>query len=341
MRKCIDSLLAQTYRCVEIIIIDDGSTDNTRAVCEKLKSEEKDIKIQLVFQDNQGVSAARNAGLDWAQGKFIFFADADDELEKDAVENCIKLMDEHDLDLLVFGYYFDIPNSLGTEVESIPNTYQNIVFSGKEDLKAKLVDLYDASQMYNVWNKVFRKELIDSNNIKFPVGKAYNEDRDFVREYLPVSARIEVIPDCYYHYYRNDSSITGVYRSNLLEIRKEEYLLLKNFFASYGLNDKKTIEFISRQHVDRIMGCVDNLFYISNFEGSEKRKFIKQEIGRIINDDITRDAVKNAIPRSKKMKIMIIPYRKSSVNGVYLSALMIHAIKMKYPQLFHKLKQAR
>lgn len=341
IEQCICNLLEQSYENVELIIVNDGSTDETEDICKKL-AENANEKLTILTQDMQGVSVARNKGLDVSKGKYVFFADVDDSLELNTIERCVGVMEKDSPDLLVFGYFFDIPGEKGDGIDHISNTYEGCFFHNKSEICEKLVDLYDANMMYNVWNKVFRKGIIERNSIRFTVGKVYNEDRDFVRDYLLNTDSLEVIPDCYYHYFRDSRSTTGVYRENLFEIRKEEYFRLLDFFFSIGLADGKMTEYVSRQHIERVMGCVENLFVLlDEKESKENRDFIKSEIRKIVCDEITVKAVNESIPKSKKMKIMTVPYKAKSVNGVYLMTYFIHKIKEKYPQLFHKLKQAR
>ena len=342
IRRCIEKLLTQTHKNIEIIIIDDGSTDGTRKVCEDFIKEKKEERVKYYYQDNKGVSSARNKGIELANGRYISFVDVDDYLEDKAIEQCLLRMEDHKLDMLIFGYYFDIPSDGKSNVEHIPNSYKNILFENIDHFKESLVDLYDENLMYNIWNKMYRKEFINEHCIRFPVGKVYNEDRDFVRDCVRHVERVEVISNCFYHYNRDDSSTTGIYRKELFAIRKEEYERLYSFFTEIGLDDEKTKEYVSRQHLDRIMGCVENLFHISSgkLSGKEK-KYIKNSIRKIINDEITIDSVKNTVPKSNKMKVMMIPYKMRSVNGVYAMTSMIYLIHKNYPQLFHKLKQSR
>ncbi len=88
IEKCINSILNQTYRNIEVIIIDDGSTDNTYEICKNMQN--KDNRIQLIKQNNKGPSLARNVGIEYAQGKYIQFVDADDWLEPSIIAECVK-----------------------------------------------------------------------------------------------------------------------------------------------------------------------------------------------------------------------------------------------------------
>ncbi|WP_026662312.1 glycosyltransferase family 2 protein [Butyrivibrio proteoclasticus] len=340
IERCVDNLLEQTYKDLEIIIVDDGSDDSTWEKCRKLK-DENGLLIKILHQNKLGVSAARNKGIEEASGQFLFFVDVDDLLEKDAIKKCVSIMETENCELLVFGYFFDIKEN-DSEIEHIENSYNNTFFSDKDSFRQNLVDLYDANLMYNVWNKTFRKAIIEEYNIRFPLGKPYNEDRDFIRDYIRVVNRVKVISDCFYHYVRTDNSTTGKYREELFEIRKEEYKRLGEFFADIGLNDDKTKEFVARQHIDRVVGCVENLFHVSGQKlTAAEKNYIKKKIKEIINDESTQEALLRTNSRSKKMKVILVPYKMKNVEAVYLLMGMIYYIRSKNPKFFHKLKQSR
>lgn len=103
IHKCIDSILAQTYRNLEIILVDDGSPDNCGKICDEYAS--NDNRIIVIHQKNGGLSAARNAGLNKSTGNFIVFVDSDDYLEISAIEDCIHYIKTNNYDILIFNWY--------------------------------------------------------------------------------------------------------------------------------------------------------------------------------------------------------------------------------------------
>lgn len=342
VKNCINNLMNQTYKDMEILIVDDGSTDETLTLCEGAKQKYSLSNLHIVSQNNSGVSAARNKGIDKAKGKYLFFFDVDDFEEPELIQACIKQMENNKLDILITGYYFDIPYGQKNDIESIKNIYKDVLYEDKESLHRDFINLWDNSMMYNIWNKVFRKDIVDKYNVRFPEGKAFNEDRDFVREYLRYCERVQVIKKGYYHYIRRLSTATGVYRANLYEIRKEEYYRLKDYFEEFGIKSEAAEEYLARQHVERAIGCVENLFHMSDSTLTrENRKYIKKQIKSIIDDTLMDEALSKTKSKSKKMKILILPYKCKNVHGIYYTTKLIHIMSMRYPELFHKLKQAR
>lgn len=337
IRKCIESLIHQSYENIEILLIDDGSDFETAAICDSLGQEYG--KLTVYHCKNQGVSAARNYGIERARGKYIFFADADDYVEPKMLEVMVGIAERSNVQLVIAGYYFDTPYLKRNNqiYECIEQKVATIKIESKEQLKNELVYLWDSSLMYNVWNKLFDLEIVRDHNISFPVGKGFNEDRDFIREYLKHIETAFVTEECFYHYIReNDLGATGIYRSDMLAIRKEEFHCLKEFFDDFGIYSVKAREYVSREHFDRIVGTVENIFH-SNMSNRE----IKCKIQKIMDDDDTKYAMMYAKPKSKKMKVMYLMFRTHNVDIVYLIMKLIYLLRIKYPVLFYKLRQSR
>ena len=337
LKKCIDSMVHQTYQNLEIILIDDGSEDETAMLCDSL--ERKYDKVFVYHCKNNGVSMARNYGIEKANGKYILFVDADDYAESQMVEVMVRTAEQYQAELIIAGYYFDMPYiNKGKKVfKSIEQKVSYLRIETREELKQKMVYLWDSSLMYNVWNKLFDLDIIRKHHIYFPVGKTFNEDRDFVREYLYHIQNIFVMEDCFYHYIReNDMGATGIYRPDMLEIRKEEFHCLQNFFDSMEIRNSKSREYISREHFDRIVGTIENIFH-SNMSRNE----IKCEIRRVIKDDDTKYAMMYAQPRSRKMKVMCGVCKTQNVSIIFVFMKLVYLIKKRYPTLFYKLRQSR
>lgn len=331
LHKCIESILSQTYSNFEIIVIDDGSNKEWYENCEKLKK--LDSRICVYHYENCGVSSARNHGIDIAQGKYLFFCDADDYVEDTMLESMRNNLESEKVDLLIAGYYFDVP--CGNRVRIIPQKMDCMILKNRNEIKASMIDIWDHSMMYNVWNKLFRMSIIKEYNIRFPIGKPFNEDRDFVRDYIRHVNSCYVLDQCYYHYLReNNTAATGLYRKNILEIRKEEYENLLIFFQEMNVNDY--MEYVSREHLDRVVAAIENLFH-SNLNKKQK----KEEIKTMLLDDLTVSCMRYAVPKSKKMTVIYYFIKSGNVAAVYFLMECIYWIRMKYPDIFYRMRQSR
>lgn len=150
LRRCIESLVSQSYKDIEIILIDDGSTDKSMDICQEMAA--KDHRIKYVRQSNAGVSSARNHGLNIATGKYIGFCDSDDWAAPNMYENLVNLIEEYSADVAIVRYI----NEVDGRVCSFNDSNKIITFSGKQAIlemhKAKLFE-------GQLWNKLFRAEL--------------------------------------------------------------------------------------------------------------------------------------------------------------------------------------
>lgn len=337
VKRCVDSLAHQSFQDIEIILVDDGSDHETASVCDRLKQEYD--KLSVYHCQNRGVSAARNYGIEKANGKYVFFADSDDYAEPRMIEVMVALAEKYQLQLVIAGYYLDMPLTSQDEqiYESIEQTIPSCRIKSKDELKTEMVYLWDSSLMYNIWNKLFKLEIIKENQILFPVGKAFNEDRDFVRQYLCYVQEVYVTEDCFYHYSReNETGATSVYRSDMLEIRKEEFHQLRHFFDSFGICDDRSREYVSREHFDRIVATVENIFH-SDMPARE----IRQEIRKAIKDDDTRYVMKYTRPKSKKMKVLYMIFKTNNAVLIFLIMRAVYLLRRKYPVLFYRMRQRR
>lgn len=174
--RCIDSILSQTFTDFELIIINDGSTDNSECIC-RTKAE-TDSRIKCISQINSGASQARNTGLFAAKGTWIMFVDADDTLKPHAISLLVNFIKDN-VDIAMAGYD-TIRNGLASNNKQ---QIKNIVQSGSE-LMIQLFEPTDYPYMGYVWAKLFRNGIIRQFDIKFDRAIQYNEDRLFVFQYM-------------------------------------------------------------------------------------------------------------------------------------------------------------
>ena len=198
LHRCIDSILIQTYRNLEIILIDDGSPDCCGEICDEYAK--KDKRVKVVHQINQGVSAARNKGIEVSTGEFISFVDSDDYIDKTYIETLYNNINGYDIVSCNFKVIYS-DNSLKIRDYDMPNKV--IVRSTKRDLFSD--SLGTMAYAYVVWGKLFRKSIIEK--VKFRE-QAYSEDALFVREVFLYCKNIKLIPYDGYNYFINECNVT-------------------------------------------------------------------------------------------------------------------------------------
>ena len=235
LRRCVDSILHQTFYDFELLLINDGSIDKSASICDSYKN---DVRIRVIHQANQGVSIARNIGLNNARGEYIAFVDADDYLESNALEILYaNICQGYDL---VCGAFRRVTSS---------------DFSYECRLKPQSLTVFQLAQLCwnmnfhiilgSVWGKLYRRQIIEDNDIQFPTAISYAEDNIFnIRYYRQIKTAL-MLDSVIYNYFCNSNSLATKFSYSMIydslcvcEIRKKYFkkLLRNNFDLGYFSN---------------------------------------------------------------------------------------------------------
>ena len=183
--RCLESLIKQDYSNIEIILIDDGSTDNTAKICDEYRN--KDSRITCKHINNEGVSNARNIGLKMATGDYVTFVDADDYVDSKTISSINKIILSENVDIVKYGYYKEL-NKI-----KIKNKFKTVTNKKiyKKSYK-KLIEpyIFSTNDFGNVWNAFFNKEIL--KNLIFDINLKYGEDRKFMMDSLLKSNSIYI-----------------------------------------------------------------------------------------------------------------------------------------------------
>ncbi|MCR5651796.1 MAG: glycosyltransferase [Lachnospiraceae bacterium] len=263
LRECLDSVVNQTLRDIEIICVDDGSTDGSPAILEEYRN--KDSRIKVITQENRGQSVARNRGMDAACGEYIYFIDSDDYVDTVLLEKTTALADEMDLDVLVFGLEsFVESGEKSGELQFSVRSAQNSpgVFSGVGYMKwAKDNDAYPPIVVAQLW----RAGFFADNALRFDEGIIY-EDELFSFKAFMAAKRVFQITDCYYHYRRWKDSTTLKPASHK---NVESYFACAMGVLKYAFRESNTPEEdheIWRAYVHESMLASDFYYFLSATE---------------------------------------------------------------------------
>ena len=222
IRTCIESILAQTYRNIEVIIVNDGSTDQSLAVISDLICSHHNIKV--INQKNQGLSVARNTGIDAATGKYIAFVDADDKIKPDFVSSLYQIADKTGADI-VRGSFRDFNGNIPkgwVPVFNVPTNYGTIV----------LDQFLSSNISFVVWSSIYRLDFINSNHIRFTPGILF-EDADFtIRAYM-LAKLVATSPEPNYAYRINrpGSILTTKTTKNAQKMSLSEEKIISQFIS--------------------------------------------------------------------------------------------------------------
>jgi len=220
LREALDSLIYQTYKKLEIIIIDDGSTDGSGEICDEYLS---DTRVKVIHQANKGLSVARNKGLDIMTGDYVSFLDSDDAFVPEMLEKMIEAMKYYDVDIVTCGY--DTYRTDGKLNRQQTKKNGGFHFSEKKILDSKEAQnwVLFGKMPVNVWSKIYKKKIW--KDIHFPEGHVY-EDIQVIFQLFDKSKRILTIPDSYVLHRKRNESITETKsvkytHDRLLALRKQ------------------------------------------------------------------------------------------------------------------------
>lgn len=244
LRECLNSVILQTYNNLEIICVDDGSTDNSGVVAEEYAS--LDNRITVYHKKNGGLSSARNVGLQVCRGKFIMFLDSDDMISDDAIEKIVLKFAETNADILVFGAEL-FPYS-GTEHEKIVERYlttPNKMYVGKE-IYEKALFCEESCNIF-VWNKVFKAEMLRGDSFDETI--LLGEDRCFLFDVIPKACILVLTDEKLYKYrQKRETSLTGSFVKKDFERTKWKLRLLNHIYNDW-FNKKQYISVKAREQL--------------------------------------------------------------------------------------------
>lgn len=208
LHRCVESILAQSFTDFELLLINDGSKDNSGEICEEYA--EMDSRIRVFHKKNGGASAARNYGLDKATGKYICFIDADDWVDKDYIESLLPTEGE---DMVVCSFMY----------ETMQSFFLSNVVRDKNNIETVLHLLLDHMAVCSPCCKIMRRDIIERNCIRFDVNVSAGEDMLFVCDYFSAGLyKIRTISQPLYHYYVADS---GSLSHRIVDFATTEYIL--------------------------------------------------------------------------------------------------------------------
>lgn len=305
LKRCIDSILNQTYKAIELILVDDGSPDNCGKICDEYAK--KDKRVRVIHKTNAGVSAARNSGLEIASGNYATFVDSDDYIEPEMYGNMMEKVHQYNCDVVMCDCIKDF-----TDHSEI---YTHDIRAGFYD-KEQLVNEYypHLLMMENVeypatisnWLILFNRNKL--GNLRYVVGVRYSEDLLFGAQLVYNTDSFYYMKEqAYYHYYMNPTSATHKFTVDKWNDYKTLHFEINKYFSECESFD------FSHQ-IDLcllffVYNSVSNIFSADNLEREKKFKIVKN----ILGDNEVRRMFSNIkvlkLPISKKLKIVTIIYK--------------------------------
>lgn len=301
LEKCIESIMNQTLKDIELILINDGSTDNSRKICDYYKYIDKRIKVLHI--KNNGVSNARNVGISYANGKYIMFADSDDYVHPKWCETLYKVAESKKDDFIVCGYKIINQRITPFELKKVlADTKDKNLILHKSDFYL----LYRNGLLNSPCNKIFKTDILQKNKIRYKKDLSLGEDMIFNLDYLKYcNGNINIINECLYYYVQSkEESLDYKYYSNLLEIYSLLFYTLRENMKIFNADFKKYEKYFWTDYFYLLEKTLRNTLHKdNNISIIEKVKY------------------NNSIVKSEDFITSITYLNDKDVNKFYLKAL--------------------
>ncbi len=312
LTKCVNSVRCQTESNIEIILVDDGSTDNSGKICDIFSK--KDSRILTIHQKNQGVSVARNTGLDNATGEWVTFVDSDDWIDKQLCENTVSYAEKMSADIVMFSYWTVCDNK--KKKSKLIDLFQGNITDEKELILKKTISQYYGGNVMNngvsagtTWGKLIRRDIIENNNLRFKEGITRAQDTVFWLYGFNCCKKICLLDENLYYYRLNDGNVTSG-NKYLPECEKPFSMLLNEYQAFLSINGyDKYSDFrdaFNIRAVNVILWHMKHKYLHKNYKVTIKQRI--NDIKKLLKQNPYKESVKNVklkyLPKSLTLLVL-------------------------------------
>ncbi len=319
LEACMKSLLSQTFRDFEIILADDGSTDESAVLCRMYEKNYNNVRY--VYQENKGPSAARNRGLSMAKGYYIGFCDSDDYVDPDMYSLLIERMESQHTEMAMCDFYSERDSAVGGIPwnDGILLDRKRILNELIPEMVGTLIDFSPNTPLWgSVWRSIFLNKNIDRQQIRFKEGIHFAEDLMFTLDYLRSTNSLSIVNYPLYHYTCNPNSLMNThiqYKPEMFETRLEVLKHLEIVLDDLNIykQNEKRLMISARAYAYEAVG---NACREMKYRGI---KMVWREIQKIIHNDIVEKAFQSYRLKLNKMGLMYfaIKYKMSAIPLLY------------------------
>lgn len=327
LRKCIDSILAQTFSDFELLIVDDGSPDNCGGIADEY--EKKDSRVHTIHKENGGAPSARNAGIEKATGAYYFFPDSDDWLEPTYLQELYDAAEKTGAELVVSGFVMEYYESNKNQSYSVSMPEAN--YNNQKLVRNNLHKYFNNMMMAVPWNKLYRASYIEKHKFRFPNLKW--DDLHFNMEVIKDIEQVTISSSTGYHFFRSrpGSETTTVFDGLLYEKRKEQFEHILAVYEHWAVKEKEITSIIYGYYASRLVQCVQE---VAVGDSKQKEEIIKD----ILNDPLTVKAMREGFIESLPLRIAAVPIRNKNIKWCIMIGKMMGFVKNHKPSLYYKIK---
>lgn len=330
LREAVQTVMNQTEKDIEIILVNDQSTDKSGMICDELMNQDKRIEV-IHLQQNKGICGARNEGIRKATGEYVAFCDNDDFFTPELIEENYKTAKQYNADMVKFGRKLidmDSENNILREKES--PIKQSYFYEGKDKLLKEFFFIKSMGILTNVWNGIYKLSIVKERNIWFNEEMRFgSEDADFSFRFYNVSKNIAINPKSYYiHYRRNDFSTSRKFSMNKIEsmikAAKSESIIWNQIEDT--IENEGQIAIAKNNHVINI--CMYQIFHENSpLTYKEKISLLKQMRGtEHLNYRFNKKLSKEIRNNKPKQWFFTVLYSRKYFKGLYALLTIEHKV---------------
>lgn len=313
LNRLLNGIIAQTHANFEVILVNDGSTDRSGAICDQYALMDK--RFQVAHQHNQGSGPARNTGLSMARGKYIYFCDPDDYLDRELLKETFEMAEKHRANMVIFGYYDEVHTVKG--IKAKPMNAPDAFLETKADFRNSFGDLHTKNIMFTLWNKLYLREFLVVNHCRFDNQKV-GQDTLFNYKVYEELDRVYVSDKLYYHYVisRPDSAINH-YREDRFQMRYNGSLKLEKLIENWAFTNQYEHVIFNDWYKTLYVG-MNNLFFAKC--PLSMRQKVKQIALFVQNPKIEYFLKKSSLQQAKSpfMAMLILLLKKRRIRMAFL-----------------------
>lgn len=324
IKKCIESIINQTYHNWELILIDDGSKDKSYIICEEYSK--SDERIFVLKQDNQGAGVARNYGIDKAVGDYIMFCDADDFFEQNCLEIFVENILKSNVDLVISGYNEFKYDLNGNILICHKNNAMNIKVDTKEEVRKFYIPLYRKALNQAPWAKIYNLKIIKENNIRFGDYRRC-QDTIFNVKYYDYISNIIVIPNRLYNYQTPDGNVyISKFPVNMIDIKKNIDMLITSYLKKWEVYNEEARVFLNSVLATDIIVCC-RLNYLNNWNFNKEQQELY--LNKLLSDEKVNEVLNGKGYGKKKDTLCKILKTKNKTLIKFMNFIVVQLQKLK------------
>ncbi len=337
LQRAADSILQQEFQDFELILVNDGSKDDSSQLCAEIARGHKQA-IMVDLKQNQGLSAARNAGFRSSRGQYILFIDADDYVEPFLLSDLAVAVQRHQPDLVIFGLTEEHLAYDGSFIHTREFVPQEALLEGKAEVRQNIIDLEAQTLLGYAWNKLYSAQILRTHNIQFkPV--TLIEDILFNIEYIDYVQRLMLLPKAYYHYTRTpDVGLTGKNMPDYFELNSQRVQRILEQHKTWKLDSAKARAKLADIYTRYTFSALERMHQPKTFRPKKERK---AWLHKLWEDPLYLELAPYMRSKNRLVSIMGKCLRKKRTHSCLAVATVVHLFRNRFPTWFVALRQNR